>query len=604
MKFYEVTEKFEELESVASRNAMTQILASLLKQASPDEAATISYMTLGSLQPQYVAAQFNFAAKSMADVVARLVNMTRAAVEQEAKQCGDLGVVLVQHWDNSLSRHLLTLLDIRSLLLQFLAITGTGSQEIKEQFLFDLLSMLDPISAKYVIRIILGKLRLGFSDMTLLDAFSWMETGDKSLRPDLENGYNISADIGLIIKTLKEEGIAGIRKMSIIPGIPIRPAAAERLEDAQAIYKKLGDCVAQPKLDGFRLQVHVEKKDDDVSIRFFSRNLIDMSDMFPDLAQAVKKLDVESFIAEGEAIAYDVESGQFLPFQETVKRKRKHDIETVAQDFPLKLYFFDALFLNGSSLLAQTHEERRALLAKLLDTPSIKKDAVMLLVDEVKIKDAEHLEAYFNETVSIGLEGLVVKRPDALYQPGKRNFNWIKLKRQESGSLDDTIDCVILGYYGGHGKRAAFGIGALLVGVYNKQDDMFQTIAKIGTGLTDEEWKDLKSTCDRIQVAHKPINVQCHKDLYPDIWVQPERVCMVRADEITRSPLHQAGLTEYNLGFALRFPRFMGYRNDKSATDVTTIDEVRELFDIQFSKKQKLTSEKHQKEMQNSIKFD
>jgi DNA ligase-1 len=446
-----------------------------------------------------------------------------------------------------------------------------------------------------------GKLRLGFSDMTLIDAFSWMEAGDKSLRLALEDAYNISADIGLIIKTLKEDGIAGVKKMSITPGIPIRPAAAERLADAHAIYQKLGDCVAQPKLDGFRLQVHVNKIGNDVAIHFFSRNLIDMSNMFPDLAQAVKKLDVVSFVAEGEAISYDVESGQFLPFQETVKRKRKHDIEKVAEDFPLKLYFFDLLFLNGTSLLGRTHEERRTALAKIIDTSSIKKNGVMVLVDEIEIKDAQYLEAYFNETVSVGLEGLVVKRLDAVYQPGKRNFNWIKLKRQETGSLDDTIDCVILGYYGGHGKRAAFGIGALLVGVYNSEKDLFQTVAKIGTGLTDEEWKKAKELCDAIKVQHKPAHVECHKDLSPEVWVQPELVCMIRADEITRSPLHQAGATSSSLGFALRFPRFMGYREDKSATDATTVDELIEMFSMQFQKKKKPALEQ---EKQQNLKFN
>ena len=232
--------------------------------------------------------------------------------------------------------------------------------------------------------------------------------------------------------------------MAIIPGIPIRPAAAERLSDAHAIVKKLGDCIAQPKLDGFRLQVHVDRTGKEPIIRFYSRNLQDMSQMFPDLKAAVLDLKVDSLVAEGEAIAFDSETGSFLPFQETVKRKRKHDVERVAEEYPLKLYLFDLLYSDGVSLLSETHEHRRKKLVHLLDHADIKKHDIIFPIEEVEITKAVDLERYFEQNISLGLEGLVVKRPDAVYQPGKRNFNWIKLKRQESGQIDDTLVCAPL----------------------------------------------------------------------------------------------------------------------------------------------------------------
>ncbi len=225
----------------------------------------------------------------------------------------------------------------------------------------------------------------------------------------------------------------------------------------------------------------------------------------------------------------------------------------------------------------------------------------MFLIEEEKVKDAKDLENYFMENISSGLEGLVVKRPDAVYQPGKRNFNWIKLKRQESGSLDDTIDCVILGYYFGRGKRASFGIGALLVGIYNPKDDVFETVAKIGTGLTDAKWIEQKKMCDKIKVAKCPSNVECAKELYPDVWVAPKIICMIRADEITRSPLHKAGSTEDDMGLALRFPRILGYRPDKSATDATTVKELENLFDIQFDKQRSKKSKSNKSKKPKQI---
>jgi DNA ligase-1 len=251
------------------------------------------------------------------------------------------------------------------------------------------------------------------------------------------------------------------------------------------------------------------------------------------------------------------------------------------EELPLQFFAFDLLYFNGQSYLNKTHADRRMELSKIFE--SLGSNRVQV-IEERKISNTKDLEEYFNENISSGLEGLVVKRPDAIYQPGKRNFNWIKLKREEEGHLEDTVDCVVLGYYAGRGKRAKFGIGAFLVGVFNKSEDRFETIAKIGTGLSDDEWKELKKKCDALVVKEKPHNVVCAKELEPYVWTNPEIVCSIRADEITMSPLHSAGKTAEQLGYALRFPRFMGYRIDKSATDATEVFEIKRLYEDQFKK--------------------
>lgn len=588
MKFNELAEAFEIIEKESSRTQMTVLLADLFKKATANEAVIISYLSLGSLNPPHIGTQFNFAEKSLLKVIARLQRQTIEQIKASLDKLGDCGLVVGEGGWRSTAEEPLTVTEVNRFLVKIHSITGLGSQEVKEELIEQLLRSLDVLSAKFVVRIILGKLRMGFSDMTMLDAFSWMACGDKSIREQLENAYNVCADIGRIIKLLKEDGCASVDRMTITPGIPIRPAAAERMESAEAIFEKLGNCVAQPKLDGFRLQVHLDKSRTDPVVHFFSRNLQDMSAMFPDLAEAVRNLPVTNAIIEGEAISYDGETGSFLPFQETVKRKRKHGIDKIIQDFPLRLYFFDLLYLDDQSLLDEPHHKRRTLMRELFEDKAIAKSQVMIPIHEEKIKDAKHLKDYFEENISAGLEGVVVKRVDAPYQAGKRNFNWIKLKREESGSLEDTIDCVILGYYLGHGKRAAFGIGALLVGVYNHEKDCFQTVAKIGTGMTDGEWKAQKKECDELQVTNRPANIECAKELYPDVWVHPKIVCMIRADEITLSPLHTAGKTLTTMGYALRFPRFMGYRPDKDAASATTVKEVASLYRLQFEKKKKI----------------
>lgn len=211
-------------------------------------------------------------------------------------------------------------------------------------------------------------------------------------------------------------------------------------------------------------------------------------------------------------------------------------------------------------------------------------DETIQIIEEKRIHSARELEDYFTHAIAAGLEGLVVKKPDSIYQPGKRNFNWIKLKRTQEGELEDTIDCVVLGYNAGSGKRAGFGIGAFLVGIYNKKEDRFETIAKIGTGLKDQDWLDIKKKCDSLKVKEQPKNVVCAKELAPDVWCSPEMVVTIFADEITLSPVHSAGKTIDHLGFALRFPRFIGYRPDKSATEATNLYEIKEMYEEQFKR--------------------
>jgi len=577
MNFAQVATAFEAIEHISSRTEITQLLADLFKKSDPEEVEIICNLALGQLHPIYITTLFNMAEKSLIEVVARIIQHDVAAVKEQLHVLGDLGNVLMRHsWKVEKQ---LSIKNVYEWLCSLEKIEGRGSQELKSEHVQELIRSVDPLSAKYIVRIILGKLRLGFSDMTIIDALSWMEVGNKSLHAVIEEAYNICADLGLIAREIKHDGVEALKKQIIHIGIPIRPAAAERLPTAKEIIEKIGPCVAQPKLDGFRLQIHVDRTAQKSRVHFFSRHLQDMSSMFPDLIDLFAHLPVKTVICEGEAIGYNSETGDFLPFQETAKRRRKYEIEKTAAAFPLRVFLFDLLYLNGKNMMSLPHEKRRQ---ELLTIGSHIKNDAIVVVPEYKMNTAQQLEEFFLSEVAAGLEGLVVKKPDAPYLAGKRNFNWIKLKRRQQGHLEDTIDCVILGYYQGAGKRAQFGIGAFLVGVYNKKEDCFQTIAKVGTGLKDDEWRMLKKKCDEQIVDHKPRNVECVKQLEPDVWINPSIVCMILADEITLSPVHTAGKTEKNVGYALRFPRFVGYREDKGAQEATEVQEIKRLYDDQF----------------------
>ena len=577
MNFSQVAQLFETIEGTSSRLEKTKLLASCLKQMSAREAQIVTYLSLGHLDAVYKNIQFNIADKGLIEIIAVLIDKSADHILQEYKDSGDLGDVVQQEWQGSNLE--LSIESVYDDLVVCAQLSGHGSTELKLQKLVHLLRKVDNLSAKYIIRIITKTLRLGFSDMTLLDAFSWMYVGDKSIRLPLEQSYNICADLGLVIATLKKGGLSAIEQMKSVVGVPIRPAAAERLSTAEEVIDKLGVCAAQPKLDGFRLQIHLDKTGDTPVVKFYSRNLIDMSAMFPDIVQDIIKLPVQNLICEGEAIGYHRETETFLQFQETVKRKRKHNIEQASQDIPLRVYLFDLLYYNNQSQLELTHAQRRV---QLSDIASQCENSDVFLIDEKQVGVTKELDDYFLQTIGAGLEGLVIKKQNAIYQPGKRNFNWIKLKRRTGQKLGDTIDTVVLGYYVGQGRRSGLGIGAFLVGVYNPEKDQFESVAKVGTGMTDLEFIDLKKRCDAIIIDQQQQNVIVAKSLHPDVWVNPEIVCEIRADDITKSPLHTAGKTEASLGYALRFPRFVKYRIDKSAYDTTNAQELAHLYEIQY----------------------
>jgi len=268
-----------------------------------------------------------------------------------------------------------------------------------------------------------------------------------------------------------------------------------------------------------------------------------------------------------------------LPFQETVKRKRKHNLEEYVESVPLRLFVFDVLYLNNQPLIELSYLERRKLAVECFGQYAL---TAVTLIDEKLCSTTDELDTYFKSEVAQGLEGLVVKRPESVYQPGKRNFNWIKLKRVFKGHLQDTLDCVVLGYYFGKGRRVSFGIGAFLVGIYNPEKDVFETVAKVGTGLFDQEWRELRYKCDEFKVAEQPYNVICASGLKPDVWVSPTIVSVIVADEISQSPMHTAGKNDNPTGYALRFPRFIGYSLDKLSEQATTVDELIKFYKSQF----------------------
>ncbi len=573
MLFSRLASYFARLEETSSRNTLVQVLAELFGETRPDEIAPTAYLLQGRLAPFFVPLEIGMGVNYVADALALAYGGDRASVLERFNRLGDIGTVAGELAAAAQSERESQpdpeVLEVCQVLKEIAGRSGPGSIEQKVTGFAALLRRLDPLGALYVCRIPLGKLRLGVGDPTVLDGYSVAIAGDKSLRKRLERAYNETSDLGLIGSTLWSGGIEAVDRLSITVGNPVRPALAERLPSAEAILAKLGKSAVEKKFDGFRCQVHKLGQD----VHIFSRNLEDMTGMFPELAEGtLRQVSSETAIFEGEALAYNPLSDEYLPFQETTKRRRKHNIGETAQQLPLRLFAFDVLYVDGENVTPLPYVERRKLLRSMV-TP----DDTILLSDEVIVEEPAALLSVFEVAIQDGLEGIVAKKLDSPYQAGARNYNWVKLKRAQAGDLQDTVDCVVIGYIYGRGKRSAFGVGALLVAVYDPDRDVFTSITKIGTGLTDEEWRNVRERCEPYVRTEKPARVESL--IQPSVWVEPAVVIEVLADEITRSPVHTAGRTDEEPGYALRFPRLVRFREaDKRPEDATTVAEIAGMY--------------------------
>lgn len=610
MLFKDFSIYLQKIEKTAARLEITAILAELFKDLSKEQVARqeiilASYLMQGSLVPSYLSLEFQMSEKMILRTLARvkgeldsskLVKTDNLFTDvdeknfadysnlenefaKEYKKIGDIGELTELTLKNLSLKQAqpLSIGQVHDALKEVALSSGTGSQDKKVALLVDLLKKLDPLSAKYISRIILSKMRLGFSTMTMLDALSFVKNANKSDSANLERAFFKKADLGklaaaYLIENKNLSSAALLESYQVEIGIPILPVLCQRLNSAQEIIEKMGQVMAEPKYDGLRVQIHVNKNkfaDNGLAYKAFTRNLEDVTHMFPELAQVVDSLAVENCILDTEAVGVDKKTGKFLPFQETIQRKRKHGISDKAAEVPICFYAFDLLLLNDQSLINKPLNLRKNDLDHVLkDGEFIKKTKYLLTNNPAELK------AFHEEQLALGLEGAVMKQLDSEYVSGRKSWRWVKIKEEEGsrGKLSDTIDCLMLGYYFGKGKRQSFGIGALLLGVLDKDkngDLVVRSLSKLGTGLTDEQFREVKNLADQhlSKNNQKPLVYDVDKNLSPDAWLEPFIVLEVAADEISRSPIHSAGV-------ALRFPRLVKIRSDKNFEDTTTLEEL------------------------------
>ena len=581
-----VAEAYRDLERATGRLALIERLAALLAQTPAPLLPVVCYLGQGLIAPEFAGVDLGLAEKLAIRAVGTATGTAPEVVAARVREIGDLGqtaeLLLAETvlTDTVLAEEgadrpaVLTVVTVVNTLRQIANAEGTGSQGRKLELLAGMLGQATPLEARYLLRQVTGGLRLGIGTPTILDALAQVYAGGRAARPVLERAYNICCDLGLIAQVLVRDGLAGVEQIQVRPGNPVRVMLAQRLADAAEILAKLGgECAAEYKYDGMRLQAH---KTADGRIELWTRRLEEVSEQFPDVVEVLAAgLGPAEAIIEGEVVAFDAATDELHPFAEVMFRRRKYGIAEAVRDVPVGLFCFELLYADGQDWTRRPYPERRAALAQAITiSPGLR------LTTATEVTDPAALDATFEQAITDGCEGLMCKSvgPASVYQAGNRGWQWIKLKRDYRTELSDTADLVIVGAFAGRGRRAG-SYGAVLLAAYDPDAELYRTVTKCGTGFSDADLASLPDRLAPLARAEKPARVDARQQ--PDFWFEPGVVIEVLSAELTLSPHYSAGwgLVKEDAGLAMRFPRFTGrWRDDKGPQDATTTGELVDLY--------------------------
>lgn len=583
MKFSKLVSVFEKLEKASSHKKMEEILGSFFRSCSAAELVDCSYLLVGRVNATTKSSDLGIAKKFIQQALASAFEKTAnpKKVRELQKKLGDLGLVAAKL--NTKKSSSLSIHDVIKALQSITKMQGEGSQDKKIKALAKIISKASSIEAKYICRITLGTMRIGANELRVLDGLAL--AFNKGDRVPLERAFNLSSDIGAVAKAAKARKLkTGGPAPAATKGKPIRSMLAQRVENIEDIQKRIpGLIAAEDKLDGERIQAH--KEGDNITL--FSRRLENITLQYPDVVEAIRKgIKARHCILDGEAVPIDKE-GNLLPFQLIMQRRRKHDIDEYVKKVPVKYFLFDLLSLNGKDIMGESYPKRAK---KLRSTIRSGVDGIGP-VTKVESKNLADIEKFFKDSLARGTEGIVCKSTgkDSVYRAGARAWVWIKWKKEYCEDLCDSFDLVVVGSYAGEGKRVD-AFGALLCACYNPEDDRFETVCKVGSGFTDKDLVKFTKDLKEFKRGKAPRNVMIRDVMMPDIFFEPRMVIEVRGGDITKSPVHTCAIGQKPLsdteGLALRFPRMIRVRPDKSAKQSTTSDEVLCMFrDIKKKKK-------------------
>ena len=578
MKFAELAEFFSRMENTTKRLELTEILVELLKSTPIEIISKVVYLIQGKLRPNFEGVELGIAEKLAMKSISKSAGIAIKKIEDDYKIGGDLGItaanILKQKTQTTFTAESITLERVYDTLLKIAKLEGRRSQDMKIKYISSLLNDATTNESKFILKILLGTLRLGIAENTLMDALAITYTGEKDNRELIENAYNVSSDLGYVSEIVAKQGIDGVKKFEISVFNPVRPMLADRVKSEEDAIKKFQcEFAAEYKLDGERAQIH--KKGNEIII--FSRSLEKITRYYPDIVEKIPNILIcDECILEAEVVAINEDTGNFLPFQELMHRRRKYKVEKAVSEYPITVNFFDVLYLDGKKMIDLPYLERRKNLLKIVKDDKFAKVIPMSIIKN-KIGVLEILE----NSINSGCEGLMLKTLQSSYRAGMRGNNWLKLKREYQNELGDSLDLIVIGAFFGKGRRTG-RYGTLLLATYNSENDTYSSICKVGTGFTDESLDQLYQILSPNVTIKK--NSKVESDMIADVWFDPHLVIEIVASEITLSPIHKTGFNALRKesGLALRFPKFTGkIRSEKNVEDASTDNEVIALYKSQ-----------------------
>ncbi len=582
MKYLILAETYSELEKVPSKLKKTEIIANLFRETPASLLEAVTLLIQGRVFPSWSEKEIGVAEQLMIKAVAKANGVSTEDVVRDYKKSGDLGLTVEtlvgKKRQRTLGAEQLTVKKVFENLQAISEHSGSGSQDRKLDLIAELLSQATATEARYIVRTVLEQLRVGVAEGLVRDAVA---SAYHVSVDDVENAWNLLPDFGEVAKVAREDGEKGLKKFKLRLGTPFIVQLAEKspsLKDAIESYKKV---ILEYKYDGMRTLIH--KKGD--KIWLFTRNLENITAAFPDIVQSAKKnVKADDCVLDGETIGLDRKTGKPVPFQMLSTRiKRKYDIEKAAEEIPVDVNLFDIVYLDGKNLMDLSLEERKKYLAKSIKEVSGKFHVAEGLIT-TDLKDAEK---FYKEALAYGEEGVIVKDLDALYVPGRRVAGgWLKVK-----PVMENLDVVIVGGTWGTGKRAGT-IGSLHLAVRDENSGKFLECGMMGTGLKEKTQSERSSAASRAKGATeseqegamtlkemtKLLKPLVESESGSLVRFKPKIVIEVAYEEIQKSPT-------YVSGFALRFPRFIRLRPDKSAGEADTIERVKTLYSQQKGKK-------------------
>ncbi len=567
--FRELAEVFQKLERTSSNSALVAILAAFLSRLNPDEAKAVAYLLSGEVAAPFESREIGMAERMVVRAMADAYAVSEQRVDRLLATAGDLGTA-AEHLAGAKRGRAKTILSVFDELLNIARASGKGSQREKCAKLAQLLSGASAIEAKYIVRTVLGSHRIGVADMTFLRALAKAYTGSTENKQAAEAAYNVLSDLGEVSRRMARSGLAGLKRVIPVPGTPVRMMLASRVQNLNEVPLHMrGEMFIEYKYDGERVQIH---RDGNGHVHAFSRRLERITQQYPEIIDAFTKSDVpKNTILEGEIVAFDVKTEHLLPFQTLMQRRRKHDVPTYIKKVPIALFLFDLLLVNNRNLLGQPLSERRRLLQNC-----IKQSRLIRLSKYTVSADIAVVEGCFREALAYGAEGVVIKAADGPYQAGKRGWLWIKFKREYRKQLADTFDLVVVGALHGKGYRAG-SYGSLLLASFDPATNRYFTLTKVGAGFSDKMLRNLPGILKPYVIREKHRLVDTR--MTADVWFEPVKVVEVAGAELTVSPVHTAAQRLVKRGgLALRFPRFVRFRDDKAAEQSTTVREIYDMY--------------------------